>query len=76
MVLPIGSITGADSYEQVLSLDDVGESAQSSRHLKQKTLLRGGSSQERFSYTGSLKPEAFRGEPGSVTYPSEPAATA
>ena len=24
-VLPIGSITGADSYEQVLSLDDVGE---------------------------------------------------
>ena len=25
VVLPIGSITGADSYEQVLSLDDVGE---------------------------------------------------
>ena len=25
VLLPIGSITGADSYEQVLSLDDVGE---------------------------------------------------
>ena len=25
VVLPIGSITGADSYEQVLSLDDIGE---------------------------------------------------
>ena len=25
VVLPIGSIAGADSYEQVLSLDDIGE---------------------------------------------------
>ena len=37
VVLPIGSIAGADSYEQVLTLEGIGGYAQSSLHLKQKS---------------------------------------